>query len=479
MINKRIFINNTRKIIDTISDGLMLVGQQGTILMVNRAMERLTGYSANELVGSSCEVLNCDVCDKVRSESKDKWCKIFDVKSVKGKRCLLMRKDGSYVPAVKNACLVEDTDGTVFGAFEAFVDITEQDKKDRKIEELTKLLAEDKGFRGIVGNTLVMQRVFQLIERTAQSDAPVIIYGETGTGKELVARAIHEIGRRREGPFVQFNCAALNESLLDSELFGHTKGAFTGAYNHRIGRFEAASGGDIFLDEIGDIPMATQIKLLRVLETKKFERIGDNQPVRIDVRIISATNRNLLELVSLEKFRQDLFFRINVLPIYLPALRERKGDIPLLVNTFLKELNLRTGKAVSGVRPEVMNLFMEYGWPGNIRELKSALEYASVITNSEQIGIQNLPPYFQGSHYAQTGGRTLQALPKAAMSPSIDEGCDEKMALVEALRISEGNKTKAAEILGVHRMTVWNRMKKHGIKLGMIAETHAKADSPH
>ena len=210
---------------------------------------------------------------------------------------------------------------------------------------------EDYEHLGIVGSSPAIHKVFQLIEKAAHSDSPIIIFGESGTGKELVARAIHDQGHRKDGPYVQLNCAALNAALLESELFGHVKGAFTGAFRHRIGRFEAAHSGDLFLDEIGDIPMSIQVKLLRVLETRQFDRVGDHHPISVDVRIISATNKNLLDMIAQKQFREDLFFRINVIPIYLPPLRERKEDIPLLVSTFIQRLQRVTGKRIIGLTP--------------------------------------------------------------------------------------------------------------------------------
>jgi transcriptional regulator with GAF, ATPase, and Fis domain len=293
--------------------------------------------------------------------------------------------------------------------------------------------------------------VFQLIEKAAHSDAPIIIFGESGTGKELVARAIHDQGRRKDGPYVQLNCAALNADLLESELFGHVKGAFTGAFRHRIGRFEAANGGDLFLDEIGDIPLSIQVKLLRVLESRRFERVGDHHPVSVDVRIISATNKNLVELIAQKQFRGDLFFRINVIPIHLPPLRERREDIPVLVNTFIQHLQPLTGKSITGLTPDALRRFMDYSWPGNVRELKSALEYAFVVASSGLIEVEHLPPQFA------PGFKTAESGPTAA------DGSPEKNALIEALRRTNGNQTQAARLLGVNRVTVWNRMRKYGI----------------
>jgi PAS domain S-box-containing protein len=446
-----------REIVNAITDGLMVVGKDGKILMANNAMENLTGFPKAELIGEECSILNCDACDKIREESMKKFCMLFEVGTVKGKRCLLMHKSGKYISVVKTASLLMDAEGEVIGAIETFTDITELDDKERKIEELSRRLNDDDGFHGMVGNSPAIRRVFQIIEKAGQSDAPVIVCGESGTGKELVAHAIHEVGRRKNGPFIKFNCAALNESLLESELFGHVKGAFTGAYRHREGRFEAANGGDIFLDEIGDIPLSIQGKLLRVLETKQFERVGDHCTLCVDVRIISATNRDLRALVSQGRFREDLFFRINVVPIHLPPLNKRKEDILLLVKTFIHQLNERSGKNIAGLNPEVMNFFMSYEWPGNIRELKAALEYAFVLAESGFISFDHLPEHMRNIRISE---KILTSTEPVMEELKFD---DEKKALLEALRIADGNKSRAAQILGVHRMTVWNRMKKHGI----------------
>jgi len=321
------------------------------------------------------------------------------------------------------------------------------------VHHLSHQLEIKNGFHGIVGSSPLMQKVYQVVQKAALSDAPVIIYGESGTGKELVARAIHLMGRRKDAPFVQLNCAALNEALLESELFGHIKGAFTGAYRHRIGRFEAAHEGDLFLDEIADIPLATQVKLLRVLETKQFERVGDHRPVTVDVRIITATNKDLQEMIHSKRFREDLFFRINVIPIHLPPLRERLEDVPLLVNAFVERLRERTGKRITGLSPEAMDRFMSYSWPGNVRELRSVLEYAFVIAEKGTVGLEQLP-------------HPLVSEPSRRLSNSKEP--EEKVALIEALRKSNGNQSEAARILGVNRVTVWNRMRKHGIDLRKV-----------
>jgi transcriptional regulator with PAS, ATPase and Fis domain len=292
------------------------------------------------------------------------------------------------------------------------------------------------------------------MENASHSDAPVIILGESGTGKELVAKAIHQSGERKECPYVKVNCAALTESLLESELFGHVKGAYTGAYKSRAGRFEMAQGGDIFLDEIGDLPLATQVKLLRVLEDKVVERVGDNNPIAVNVRIISATNRNLPELVEAGVFRKDFFFRINVIPINLPPLRERVDDIPLLAEFFFRKIRLKNGRSINGISNGAMELLMRYSWPGNIRELKSAFEYAFVTCHERMIQPYHLPPDICAEKPLETNGREH--------TPGKEEM--KKKHLLDALSQAKGNQSLAADILGVSRVTVWNQMKRFGIR---------------
>jgi two-component system, NtrC family, response regulator HydG len=447
-----------KEIINTMHDGMVLISPEGMVLMANRAMEEITGYTSEELIGNSCQVFHCDACQLARSEGKGKWCELFDLGLTHKKRCSLLRKDGSCLHVLKNASLLRDSDGNVLGAVETVTDITEIDKRDQKIEQLSRLLDADSSFHGMVGASPAMEKVFEITEKASRSDAPVIIFGETGTGKELVARAIHNLGRRRDGPYIQLNCAALNEALLESELFGHIKGAFTGAYNHREGRFAAAHGGDIFLDEIGDVPIPIQIKLLRVLETKQFERVGDHRSMSVDARIITATNRNLELLVSQGRFRDDFFFRINVIPIHLPPLRERIEDVPLLVQHFIAIKRNRREKEITGLSPEAMGFFMAYHWPGNVRELKSALEYAFVIAERGLIHPEHLPTQMTRPTH---GGK--QAIPRVTTAHS-----GEKDALIEALIESGGNQSQAARILGVNRVTVWHRIQKHGIDIRQL-----------
>jgi DNA-binding NtrC family response regulator len=340
------------------------------------------------------------------------------------------------------------------GAIETLTDVSELIRKQQEIESLRKTLCLEDGYHGILGKSSVMERLYELIDSVAPSDAPVLIQGQSGTGKELVARAIHEAGNRRKGPFVKVNCAALNESLLESELFGHVKGAYTGADKDRIGRFEAAHGGTIFLDEIGDIPLSTQVKLLRVLEEKEIERVGDHKPVGVDVRVVSATHRNLDERVAAGYFREDLYFRINVFPLYIPSLAERREDIPIIVQNFIERNAEKGGKKILGLTSEAMKLLLDHPWPGNVRELRNTIEYAFVLCSGGSIDVVHMPPKI-----ASPGGNAMSFGAPNANYPS------EQAELLAVLRRVGWNQSEAARVLGVSRVTVWKRMKKYGIRL--------------
>jgi two-component system, NtrC family, response regulator HydG len=443
-----------KTVVSTIRDGIMIVDTCGSIVSANQALEAMSGYSREELIGQKCSILNCSIYKMARENGGPQWCVLFRKGLLSQRRCTIMKKDGTYLQILKNASPLYDGRGKLIGAVETITDITEIVEKDKQIAAFRRELRSEDGFHGIIGNSASMRQVFGLIENASQSDAPVIILGESGTGKELVAKAIHQIGERRECPYVKVNCAALTESLLESELFGHVKGAYTGAYKNRAGRFEMAQGGDIFLDEIGDLPLATQVKLLRVLEEKVVERVGDSRPISVDVRIISATNRNLPELVEAGSFRKDFFFRINVIPISLPPLRERVEDIPLLSEFFFRKIRLKNGKSINGISNGAMEFLMRHTWPGNIRELKSAFEYAFVTCHERMIQPYHLPPDI--SEEKASNGTTKE------LSPSKEEM--KKKQLIDALSQARGNQSLAAEILGVCRVTVWNQMKRFGIR---------------
>jgi len=442
-----------KTVIDTILDGVMIVDKAGTIVFVNKAFETITGYRHQDAVGKPCTLLNCDICKVARQTQEGLWCDLFKMGTLDMRRCRLIRKDGGDTHVIKNASVLKDMNGKVIGAVETLTDITDIIKKDNQIVALRDQLRAENSFQGMLGVSAPMLQVFELITNAAGSSAPVIILGESGTGKELVAKSIHDVGARKRKPFVKVNCAALNESLLETELFGHVKGAFTGAHRSREGRFEAARGGDIFLDEIGDLPLITQVKLLRVLEEKIIERVGDNKPIPVNARVITATNKNLEDLVKSGAFREDFYYRINVIPIKVSPLRERQEDIPILAEHFLQRIRLKSGKEIRGIDDDAMRLLMTYSWPGNVRELKSAFEYAAVSCQESLIKPYHFPPnLFQGKHHKTKPKQT-----------TLDREGMKKKQLLEALKQADGNQSEAARILGVSRVTIWNRMKKFGI----------------
>jgi PAS domain S-box-containing protein len=440
-------------VVDTIQDGIMVVDVSGTIISANQALESITGYSRQELIGRQCSALNCNICEMVIDRNGSHWCLLFKTGSLKKRKCTLSRKDGSEVYILKNASILQDKQGKVIGAVETMTDITELMEKDSQLRAIRRQLRSEDSFQGIIGTSPAITRVFDMIMNVSGSDAPILILGESGTGKELVARAIHMHSDRKDKPYIKVNCAALNASLLESELFGHVKGAFTGAYQNREGRFEAAAGGSIFLDEIGDLPLSIQVKLLRVLEEKVIERVGDNQPIPVDVRVITATNRNLKSLVEKGSFRNDFYYRINVIPIILPPLRERKEDISLLAEFFFERVHLKADKPIRGISPEAMESLIRYPWPGNVRELKSAFEYACVSCHGAIIYPQHLPPDI---HF--WSGDPPPVLPECMPPEEL-----KKHQLVQALTRANGNQTQAGRILGISRVTVWNRMQRFGL----------------
>lgn len=441
-----------KTVVNTLYDGIMVVAPDGKILAMNPAAERLTGYKAEELIGRSCRKLDCTGCEIFGKGPGEKWCGLYARGDVRAKKCTITNKENRLVNVIKNASVLRDDDGSILGAVETLTDMSEIVRKQQEILELRKSLHLDEGYHGLFGKSIIMQSLYEMIDNVGLTDAPVMIYGESGTGKELVARAIHEVSNRNQDPFIKVNCASLNENLLESELFGHVKGAYTGADKGRIGRFEAAHGGTIFLDEIGDIPLSTQVKLLRVLEEKEIERVGDHKPIKVDVRIISATNRNLETLLSEGRFREDLFFRINVFPLRIPSLRERREDIPAIVENFIRHNNDRTDKKKLDITPEAMEKLIEYDWPGNVRELRNAIEYAFVLCPDGGIGINHLPVKVVSG--VKNGEYFTRPSPLKT---------DRKEELIKILKETGGNRSEAAKRLGVSRVTVWKLMKKFQI----------------
>jgi two-component system response regulator AtoC len=312
------------------------------------------------------------------------------------------------------------------------------------------------GLENIVGESPAMREIFEVVQQVAPTRATVLVAGESGTGKELIARAIHQLSPRAKQPFVAVHCAALAPTLLESELFGHEKGAFTGAHERRIGRFEQAQGGTLFLDEIGEIDATLQVKLLRFLGERTFERVGSNKTLSADIRLVAATNKNLEELVKTGKFREDLFFRLRVVEIELPPLRERTGDIPLLAHSFLREFAQENGKPVNEFTADALECLMNFSWPGNVRELRTAIEHAVVLSRGERISLRDLPPFVRGGG-ASAGARFLQG-----KDLTVKEA--EKQLIVRALKETNGNRSLAAQRIGMSRRTLHRKLHAHHLE---------------
>ncbi len=330
-----------------------------------------------------------------------------------------------------------------------------------EVQELHQRLDERFGLEHIVGRSPAMLEVLETVKQVAPTPATVLIQGESGTGKELIAKAVHQLSPRARMPLVTVHCAALPATLLESELFGHEKGAFTGAHERRIGRFEQANGGTLFLDEIGEIDASTQVKLLRVLGERTFERVGSNKTISVDVRLIAATNKNLAELVRAGKFREDLFFRLRVVEIWLPPLRERPGDVPLLALHFLREIAAEYGKPVTGFTLDAMQALVNYSWPANVRELRNAIEGAVALCKGDKITLRDLPPSVRGASAGPPAAHLSIPVPASGLTP-LQEA--EKQLIIRALQECDGNRTLAARKIGISRRTLHRKLHEYHLE---------------
>ena len=421
----------------------MVVDAEGNILFFNKAAEEITGYRRDEVIGKQCTMLDSDTCVVLTDSGVQKSCDLFRTGAVCNKKCRIRSSDGRAVYLLKNAVVLKDSDETVVGAVETMTDITSLYMKELEIEELKQELRQEYWFMGLLGKSPAMTKLYEQIRNAAMSEAPVLICGESGAGKNLVANAIHKLSRRKDGPFITMNCASLNDHLLESELFGHRKGSFTGAVNDRIGRFEAANDGSIFLDEIGDMPLLMQAKLLRVLEEKVVERVGDHRPIPVNIRLISATNKDLHGLVP-DKFREDLFYRVNSIFINVPPLRERVEDVPIIAFHYLKKIAIVNNKDIRRISPQAVEVIKNYSWPGNVRQLINALEHSAITCKGDTIEVSDLPDYVFVDKKEETNG---------------NQG-DPEDNIKSALAMFKGNKTLTAKHLGISRVTLWKRLKE-------------------
>lgn len=449
------------KLLETLPDGVFTLDKEGRITSWNPSMERITGYSPEEAIGQSCMILEFDNCFNKEWPKGFLKCAILKDDRIHSKECLMRHKNGTDVPVMKNAQLVKGEGDEIIGVVESVTDLTELKDTRKKLTEADRKLGECYRFDNIIGKSEEMKKVFSAIDVASASDATIIIQGESGTGKELVAGAIHHHSSRSNMPFITITCSALSESLLESELFGHAKGSFTGATRDRKGRFEEANGGTVFLDEIGEISPYIQVKLLRVLQEKEIERVGESKKVKVNIRIIAATNKDLSELMCKGEFREDLYYRLKVFPINLPPLRYRKEDLPFLCTRFINIQNDKTGKKIKRLSTEAMRILMNYNWPGNVRELENAIEHAFVLCRKKGlVDVVDLPIDIRSSQFHPTAmptaktGSVLKAPSKLT-----------KNSLTALLHDCEWNKAETARRAGLNRTTIWKYMKKWNIPL--------------
>jgi len=452
-----------KSLLESIGDGIFVLDPEGTIIAWNPAMEKITGYLAGEIKYKSCRFLNFSQCFDKKCPTMIQDCGILKRGRVEPTECLLKHKNGHNISVTKNARVIRNKDDEIIGIVEAVTDLTELKNARLKMEEATRRLGELNHLGGIIAKSQIMQNVFSFIKASAACDATILIQGESGTGKELVASAIHSIGERRDKPMVTINCSALPESLLESELFGHVKGAFTGASQNRVGRFEEADGGTVFLDEIGEITPYIQVKLLRVLQQKEIERVGESRRRKIDIRVITALNKDLKSMVDAGTFREDLYYRLKVFPIYLPPLRKRKEDIPLLVHHFIKTNNTKSDVNVKGISKTALKAFMDYAWPGNIRELANAIDHAFVLCSGREIYLSDLPFEIRTPSAMAVSGVSNPWVQPEHTRPQRQKLTKE--ILLHHLHESNWNKAEVGRRVGLSRASIWKYMKKWDVPL--------------
>jgi len=433
----------TAAILESISDGVFTVDKAWRITSFNRAAEEITGIPRREAIGRPCsEVFRASMCETE--------CALRNTMQtgtpVINRSAFIVDGQGCRIPISVSTALLKNKNGRIIGGAETFRDVS-------VVEELKRELEGRFQMGDLISRSPLMRRIFDILPQVAASGSTVLVQGETGTGKELLARAIHGMSPRAVGPFIAVNCGALPDTLLESELFGYKAGAFTGAAKDKPGRFALAAGGTIFLDEIGEVSPALQVRLLRVLQERAYEPLGGTKPQKADVRVIVASNRDLVQLVKKGTFREDLFYRINVVKLVLPPLRKRREDIPFLVEHFIERFNRSQGKHIAGVGGDAMAFFLAHDWPGNVRELENLIEHAFVLCDKGRIELKHLPEDFI-AHAPLKPSRGGMSEARRSI---------EAHAIREALKRNHGNRLAAARELGIHKSTLFRKLKSLGI----------------
>ncbi len=432
-------------ILNSIADGVFTTDHEGKITFMNKAAEQITGFRSKEAIGHYCfDIFRADIC-QTRCALKET---LKTKKEIINLPATILRKGGQRIPISISTAVLRNEEGKIIGGVETFRDLS-------AIEELKKELSQKYTLGDIISKNHLIHDLFNILPHVAESDSTVLIEGASGTGKELFAKAIHNLSRRKNKPFIKVNCGALPDTLLESELFGYMKGAFTDAKKDKPGRFALAHGGTIFLDEVGDMSPALQVKLLRVIQEKEYEPLGSTSPRKTDVRIIAATNKDLSKLVSEGKFREDLYYRLNVVKIDLPPLSQRREDIPLLIEAFIQKFNAKMGKQIKGVSDRALRILLNYDFPGNVRELENIIEHAFVLCKGDLIDIDCLPKEILGNQEKLSSDE-----PPAGKTPFERA---EAEVIERTLRKYGGNRTETAKELGIDRTTLWRKIKKYSL----------------
>jgi PAS domain S-box-containing protein len=442
--------NQTRIILDSIADGVFTVDMDWKITSFNQAAERITGISKDKALGRYCwEVFSTSICEQRCALRQT----METGRPIVNSAIFIVNSEGDRIPVSISTALLQNKTGNVIGGVETFRDLS-------VVEELRKELAGKHSFLDIISKNSEMQRLFEMLELVSESDTTVLLEGESGTGKELFAKAIHSLSHRRKGPMITVNCGAIPDTLLESELFGYKAGAFTDAKKDKAGRLALAEGGTLFLDEIGDISQLLQVRLLRVLQDKVYEPLGSTKSEKANVRVVSATNKNLEDLIEQGLFRKDLYYRINVIKLSLPPLRKRKEDIPLLTDHFIRRFNRLKGKDIQGLSSEVLPLLMSHDYAGNIRELENIIEYAVVVCKNSLIGVEHLPEYL-----CRKSSSKGKRMPEDKSSEALSLKDMEKNFLLEALMKNNWNRSVTAARMGIHTTTLWRKIKRLNLEI--------------